>query len=234
MARNLVYAKGDATGKKGIAQNILDIPRGGQFHMVLSDGTKVWVNANTRLKYPVAFVPGESRKVELVYGEAYFEVSPSTEHEGSHFIVRTGEHEVEVLGTQFNIKAYGGDREISTTLVEGKVKVGNGTTEKDLSPGYQSRFDREGEGLSVVEVDVYDEISWRNGFFSFKDKPLEDIMKVLSRWYDFDVRFEDDAVGKLTFNGVFRRAADIEDILNIIRQTNEVNYEIDQKTITIK
>ncbi|SHJ62777.1 FecR family protein [Pseudozobellia thermophila] len=230
----LVYANDGAQGGKTVAQNILDIPRGGQFHMVLSDGTKVWVNAKTKLKYPVAFAPGETRKVELVYGEAYFEVSPSTAHGGSRFIVMTGEHEVEVLGTQFNIKAYGEEPQISTTLVEGKVKVGNGTTKRDLSPGYQSRFERDTEELAVVEVDVYDEISWKNGFFSFKDKPLEDIMEVLSRWYDFDVRFEEEGLRKLTFNGVFRRAEDIEDILNIIRQTNEVDYEIDQKTITIK
>ncbi|WP_209405006.1 FecR family protein [Pseudozobellia sp. WGM2] len=230
--KHLIY---DATSnKKTIAQNILDIPRGGQFYVVLADGTKVWVNAETRLKYPVEFIPGESRKVELVYGEAYFEVSPSEEHNGANFIVMTGEHEVEVLGTQFNVKAYEGEDHVATTLVEGKVKIDNAGKSLNLEPGFQSKLDLKTSELRITPADVDNETSWKNGYFSFKNKSLEDIMKVLSRWYDFEVKFQDKDLKHIAFNGVFRRATAIEDILDIIRQTNEINFEINQKTITVK
>ncbi|PKA97480.1 FecR family protein [Flavobacteriaceae bacterium MAR_2009_75] len=230
--KQLVY--GSTSNKKKIAQNTLDIPRGGQFYVVLADGTKVWVNAETRLKYPVEFIPGESRKVELVYGEAYFEVSPSEEHNGANFIVVTGEHEVEVLGTQFNVKAYEGEDHVATTLVEGKVKIDNAGKSLNLEPGFQSNFNLKTSELRITPADVDNETSWKNGYFSFKNKSLEDIMKVLSRWYDFEVKFQDKDLKHIAFNGVFRRATAIEDILDIIRQTNEIDFEINQKTITVK
>ncbi|HEX9826742.1 MAG TPA: FecR family protein, partial [Flavobacteriaceae bacterium] len=111
------------TGNRQPATNTLTIPRGGQFFITLADGTKVWLNSETQIKYPVSFVKGQSRQVELVYGEAYFDVSPSTAHGGSNFKVFNNNQEVEVLGTEFNIKAYKDEINIFTTLVEGKVAV---------------------------------------------------------------------------------------------------------------
>ncbi|MFC4097714.1 FecR family protein [Euzebyella saccharophila] len=230
----LVYGSTVKNAAVEIQNNTLNIPRGGQFFVVLADGTKVWMNAETKLKYPVSFIDGETRAVELVHGEAYFEVSPSELHKGARFVVRTGNHDVEVFGTQFNVKAYADEKEVTTTLVEGKVTVTVGETSKKLQPGRQSAYSKETEEVQVSKVDVFNEISWKNGFFSFKDMPLEEIMKVLSRWYDFQITFDNRDVGKITFNGVFRRVERIEEILNIIEATNEVTYKINQNSITMK
>ncbi len=230
----LVYKGGQAPSEKTIPHNVLTIPRGGQFFVALADGTKVWMNSETQLKYPVSFVPNETREVILAYGEAYFEVSPSTEHNGSRFIVHTDGQQVEVLGTEFNIKAYKEETEIATTLVEGKVAIGIGGESQNLDPGQQSKLERGTGKLTITPVDVYDEISWKNGLFSFKNRSLESIMQVLSRWYDVKVVFQNKDIKDLTFNGVFRKAQKIEDILTIIKNTNEVDYVINQKTITMK
>jgi len=230
----LVYNDGQGLSEKVIAKNILTIPRGGQFVLVLADGTKVWVNSETRLRYPVAFTANKTREVKLVYGEAYFDVSPSTEHNGSHFVVHTDGQSVEVLGTEFNIKAYSDDKYISTTLVEGKVFVENGIESKNLSPGHQSILDRDSKKIGVSKVDVYNEVSWKDGLFSFKNRSLEDIMQVLARWYDVDVVFKNKAAEELTFNGVFRKTLSLKEILDIIKNTNEVKYEINGKTIIMK
>jgi ferric-dicitrate binding protein FerR (iron transport regulator) len=161
-------------------------------------------------------------------------VSPSSAHNGSHFIVRTQHQKIEVLGTQFNIRAYRDDDLLATTLVEGKVIVDSGNTSADLSPGQQSIIDRSTQQLDVATVDVYNEISWKDGLFSFKDRSLEDIMKVLSRWYDVDVVFKNETLKRLTFNGILRKNLHLEEILNMVQNTNEVSYEINGKTITMK
>lgn len=230
----LVYNGEQDLTRKAIKINVLTIPRGGQFYVVLADGTKIWLNSETQLKYPVAFTPNKVREVELVYGEAYFEVSPSAENNGNHFVVLTEGQEVEVLGTEFNIKAYKGDNQICTTLVEGKVLVQNENDFKNLTPGNQCKLDVRSKEMAISDVNVYDEISWKNGFFSFKNRPLSDIMTVLSRWYDIDVIYKNDITKNLKFNGVFRKNLQIHEILTIIQRTNEVNYEINEKTITMK
>ena len=230
----LVYTDGQESTEKIIAKNTLTIPRGGQFVLVLADGTKVWVNSETRLRYPVSFTANKTREVELVYGEAYFDVSPSTEHNGSRFVVLTDRQRVEVLGTEFNIKAYSVDKYVSTTLVEGKVLVENGMESKNLSPGHQSVLDRDSKKLGVSKVDVYNEVSWKDGLFSFENRSLEDIMQVLARWYDVEVVFEDKAIEELSFNGVFRKTLSLKEILDIIQNTNVVKYEINGKTIIMK
>lgn len=230
----LVYNNTQAFPKKTVPNNVLTIPRGGQFFVVLSDGTKIWVNSETQLKYPITFEEDESREVELIYGEAYFEVSPSSQHEGTNFIVHTEDQDVEVLGTEFNVKAYKGDSTLLTTLVDGKILIDNGSSSLNLTPGHQSILRRNSKQFSIAAVDIYDEVSWKNGFFSFKDRSLEDIMKVLSRWYDVEVVFQNEHIKQLMFNGVFRKTQQIDEILSIIKGTNEVNYSINKKTITMK
>lgn len=230
----LVYKDKSKTSKKAFAKNILTIPRGGQFFLVLADGTKVWMNSETQLKYPVGFMADETREVELIYGEAYFEVSPSIAHNGASFIVVTEGQKVAVLGTEFNIKAYSGDGFISTTLVEGKVQVKNENIFKNLVPGEQSRLNKNANQFDVSKVDVYDAVSWKIGLFSFKNQSLEEIMKVLSRWYDVDVVFQNEAIKNMKFNGILRKSQHLDEILNIIENTNEVSHEINQKTITMK
>lgn len=217
------------------AFNYLTIPRGGQYQVILSDSTIVWLNANTKLKYPVNFVEGEPRNVELVYGEAYFEVSPSTKHQGSIFKVVTKLQEVEVIGTEFNIKAYNDENQIYTTLFEGYVNILVDEKKHQLQPGEQSILNIDTKDVTKQNVNVDYDISWVRGYFNFKDKPLEDIMKVLSRWYDVDISFESHDLEKIKFSGLLNRKQNMEDILNGIKNTKFINaYEIKNKIITIK
>tara|TARA_B110000037_G_scaffold211038_1_gene262111 strand:+ start:1343 stop:2512 length:1170 start_codon:yes stop_codon:yes gene_type:complete len=229
----IVYqsAKSNASA---IKYNYLTIPRGGQYFVKLSDGTQVWLNSESQLKYPIHFIEGETRKVELVYGEAYFDVSPSTNHKGVKFKVINSAQEVEVLGTEFNIKAYKDEANIYTTLVEGKVVVGNGIFKQNLIPNQQSIVDTLNDTLSVIKVDVKGEISWKDGVFSFVDKPLIDIMKVISRWYDVDIIFENKELESLEFMGALNKNQSIEEILSIMKSYSINNFEIKEKTIILK
>ncbi|MFH4966525.1 FecR family protein [Gaetbulibacter sp. M235] len=217
-----------------IAYNYLTIPRGGQYFVKLSDGTRVWLNSESQLKFPVSFVDGETRKVELVYGEAYFDVSPSTEHKGSKFKVINRAQEVEVIGTEFNIKAYKDETNIYTTLVEGIVTVDNGISKQNLIPNQQSNLNTENNSISVANVNVEEEISWKNGIFSFKEKPLKNIMKVISRWYDVDVIFENKDIESIKFKGILDKKQSIDEILSIMKSSTINNYEIRNKTIMLK
>lgn len=218
-----------------LVYNYLTIPRGGQYHIVLSDGTEVWLNSETQLKYPVAFIEGQTREVELVYGEAYFDVSPSTEHNGAKFKVLNAVQEVEVLGTEFNIKAYKDETNIYTTLVEGLVRIDVEDQKFYLKPNQQSNLHSENKNLTLSNIDVYNEISWKNGVFSFERKPLKEIMKVFSRWYDLEVVFANDSLKNSKFYGVLNRGQGIEDILKIFKELKIIdNYEVSGKTIILK
>lgn len=220
---------------KEVAYNYLTIPRGGQFFIKLSDGTEVWLNSESKLKYPVSFIDGAIRKVELVYGEAYFEVSPSTEHSGTKFMVVHNEHEIEVLGTEFNIKAYQDETNIITTLVHGTVNINYQGEKYLLNPNQQSNLDRTTNEILISKVNVDNDILWRKGVFSFNDKSLNEIMKVLSRWYDVDVEFATEELGNVRFNGVLNKNQQLEEILQTIQTTNYINtYEIKNKKITLK
>src|SRR5690606_5806053 len=196
--------------------NYLTIPRGGQFFVQLSDGTQVWLNSESKLKYPVKFQSGKTREVELVYGEAYFKVSPSTGHNGSRFHVLTKFQEVDVLGTEFNIKAYSQEDEVTTTLVEGKVEIQKGNISKILRPNQQSIILSDTQAIAVQAVDVSQEISWMHGMFSFDEAFLKEIMTVLSRWYDVEVIFESAEPKNFVFTGIIGRAESIGNILCII------------------
>ncbi|GGK12272.1 iron dicitrate transporter FecR [Yeosuana aromativorans] len=229
----IVY-KGNKTKPKDIAYNYLTIPRGGQFFIKLSDGTQVWLNSESQLKYPVAFVEGETRKVELVYGEAYFEVSPSTLHKGAKFQVYNKSQKVEVIGTEFNIKAYRDESEIYTTLVKGVVAISTSSGNKILAPNQQSKLNLTNNTLAISQVNVDTETSWRRGLFSFKDKSLKEIMKVLARWYDVQVVFENKSLESLKFKGNLNKNQSIEEILSIMKSSTINNYEITDKTIIIR
>ncbi|MBC9796259.1 FecR family protein [Sinomicrobium weinanense] len=214
--------------------NTLTIPRGGEFELTLADGTRVWLNSESQLKYPVSFSGSKPRTVELIYGEAYFEVSPSTQHNGTSFKVNTSGQEVEVLGTEFNIRAYREEKEIATTLVEGSIVLGVDHIRRELTPGDQSVYNKKDHSVNISPVNVRDEISWKEGLFSFKNKPLKEIVKVLSRWYDVDIRIENPEAGNIKFNGVFNKKQDLENILLIIENTDEAKFETIGKTIIMK
>ena len=224
-----------------LVNNYLTTARGEQFQITLADGTQVWLNSESQLKYPVSFTGGKSRQVELVYGEAYFDVSPSTNHKGSDFKVYHKEQEVQVLGTEFNIKAYRDEVNVYTTLVEGKVSVtpsaveGQQPTNKVLQPNQQSILNGLTNNLSVANINVKDEIAWINGEFRVQSKNLKDIMQTLSRWYDMDVAFANKDLEQVKFVGILRKDQNIIDILNMIKNFGVIkNYEINNKTITLK
>lgn len=217
-----------------VAYNFLTIPRGGQFNIKLSDGTEVWLNSESQIKYPTNFIEGKTRQVELVYGEAYFDVSPSTDHKGAKFKVLSSVQEIEVIGTEFNIKAYKDEEAIYTTLVEGKVALTNGTTNAFLVPAQQSIIKTNFEGIEIRKADVYNAISWKKGVFSFDNMPLDQIMKVLGRWYDIEVVFADPEIKNIKFNGVLRKNQSIEDILQSIKNVNNLAYDIKNNTVILK
>jgi len=231
---DIVYEAKEQHAKE-IKYNYLTIPRGGQFHILLSDGTEVWLNSETQLKYPVAFIDGEPRQVELIYGEAYFDVSPSIKHEGSVFKVLNASQEIEVLGTEFNIKAYNDESNIYTTLVEGKVTIVTPTTKQILQPSEQSKLNLATQSVEVSKVDVYNEISWKDGIFSFMNMPLGEIMRVLSRWYDVDIQFDDPKIMEEKFNGALGKDQDLEDILMTIKDFGVIkDYKIENKKVDLK
>ena len=217
-----------------VEYNYLTIPRGGQYHVVLSDGTEVWLNSESQLKYPINFIEGRAREVELVYGEGYFEVSHSTEHHGDQFKLITGSQEIKVLGTEFNVKAYKDEDKILSTLVKGSVSINVENHNKILKPGEQSNFTTTTNDFNVYKVQVKNETSWRRGIFSFKNKPLKDIMVVLSRWYDVDVNISNNAIEDVQFTGVLSKKQSIIDILETIKITNDMNYSIQNKSLYIE
>ncbi|MDO5980827.1 FecR family protein [Flavivirga spongiicola] len=231
---HIVYKTLEAS-KQEIAYNYLTIPRGGQYAITLSDGTQVWLNSESKLKYPVNFIEGETREVELVYGEAYFDVSPSTDHNGSEFKVVSDEQMIKVLGTEFNVKAYRDDSKIYTTLVEGSIALSNTTEGTILTPNQQAVLTRETEKIEVITVDASKVALWRTGIFSFRGTSLKEVTKVLSRWYDVDFIVKDEALYDITFKGVLGKDQNIEEVLKTIITSRKLsNYEIKDKIIIIE
>lgn len=217
-----------------ISYNEISTPLGGEYQIVLADGTRVWLNADSKLKYPESFMTGKNREVELVYGEAYFEVSPANKHNGSHFLVKTDQQVINVIGTEFNIRAYAKERTISTTLVKGIVNVSIGTSKQTLMPAQQANFDKERTTLTKESVDIYDIIAWKDGIFSFTDKPLDEIATVLERWYNVKIIIENDSMKKIRFSGVFSKDQDLNSILNIIQKTNIIKYQSNKEIVILK
>lgn len=232
--KELVYKKGTAVKKAEIAYNYLEIPRGGQFSLKLSDGTKVWLNSESKIKYPESFVSGQPREVALLYGEAYFEVSPSTEHNGDHFVVQSKGQEIEVLGTKFNINTYK-DNIVRSTLVEGLIHLTANKYKQEILPGQQAVFNKEDQSVTVFYAEDMDsEISWIRGVFSFKEKNFEDIMTVLGRWYNVDVEYSNTQVKDVKFTGILSKNQSLENILSIMSKTTTMTYEIKKNTILVK
>ncbi|MCK0147143.1 FecR domain-containing protein [Arenibacter sp. F26102] len=221
--------------KSEVAYNYLTVPRGGQFSLKLSDGTKVWLNSESQLKYPITFKDGEDRKVELIYGEAYFDVTSSEDYQGAGFVVSNSRQNIKVLGTEFNVKAYKDEANIYTTLVEGKVAVSIDGVTENLLPDQQSILDTNTKSFTVGSVDVNIEISWKDGVFSFDGLTLKEIMKVLSRWYDIEVVFLNKATENEEFIGILSKDQKIEDILYTIKNFKIIkDYEIIDNTVILK
>jgi transmembrane sensor len=213
---------------KVIATNIIATPRGGQYQVVLPDGTKVWLNAASSLKFPIAFT-GNERNVELT-GEAYFEVAKNA---AKPFFVKTSTQTVEVLGTHFNINSYTDEQATKTTLLEGSVKViGNyGKLMVKLTPGEQA-VNNTG-GINVVHnADIDEAVAWKNGKFLFTNTNLQTIMRQLSRWYDVDVEYRG-TVNEKHYNGRISRNVPVSQIFQILK-TSGINFTINGRKIIVK
>ncbi|MEQ7798906.1 FecR domain-containing protein [Pedobacter sp. ASV1-7] len=224
----------DTDGSKDGSQlNRLSTPQGGQYQIVLADGTRVWLNAASSLKFPSAF-KSDIRNVELI-GEAYFEVAKSK----IPFIVVANNQEVEVLGTHFNINSYADERYIKTTLIEGLVRVslfdsklsGSAANPVKLFPGQQSV--NYGSNLKVVEVQTESVVDWKNGDFIFKKENLSQIMRKVARWYDVKVVYDNNIDLNQTFSGQVSRSKNISEILRGLQSTGRIKFKIEHKTVTV-
>jgi transmembrane sensor len=236
--KELLYLPKNETEKteKQLIYNYLTIPRGSDFFVQLSDGTKIFLNSDSKLKYPVTFNKGEARKVELIYGEAYFEVSPSSKHSGDSFKVFTKNQEVHVLGTHFNVKAYKEERLISTTLIEGEVKVNSGLSAVLLAPNQKAIVSNETTFIEVLNVDISHEVAWIKGLFSFNEASLEEIMKTLSRRYNVEVIFESEAIKKYKFTGILETKTALKEILKFFESISDgdLKFTITDNIVMIK
>lgn len=207
-------------GKQGIIYNTVQTPRGGEYKLVLADGTSVWLNASSSLKFPTAF-SGTERRVE-VSGEAYFEVA---KNKHLPFVVSVnGRQEVRVLGTHFNVNAYLEDGLEKVTLLEGSVAVAQGKYAVTLKPGQQSFL--AGKGFEIEDADVDQVIAWKTGFFEFNNSSLESIMQSISRWYDVDVIYEMRSAPAPTLGGRISRHLPLSKVLKMLS-----SYGIRSKTI---
>ncbi len=224
-------------GAAGAAEmNTIQTPRGGQYEVVLADGTKVWLNSASSMSYPTTFT-GKNRQVQLK-GEAYFEVA---EDKNKPFKVFVGDVQVEVLGTHFDVMAYEDENAINTTLLAGAVRVTSkvsasralaGSVSRVLAAGQEASMDRSSGSLSVNEVDADESIAWKNGFFDFKGVPIETVMRQLARWYDVDVEYE----GKTDkhFRGTISRSEHVSAVFKMLELTGEVHFSTEGKKIIVK
>lgn len=210
-----------------LSYNTLATPRGGQYKIVLPDGSRVWLNAGSSLRFPVSFAATE-RRVELE-GEGYFEIQRDA---ARPFVVHTDDARVKVLGTHFNISAYKEDKEWTTTLLEGAVEVSSKNGDRAmLRPGQQANL-AEDRRINLQTVDAAISVAWKNGYFDFRRASVKDIMKQFSRWYDIDVVY-DGAIADDEYVGKIRRGVTLKQALNMLEMSN-INFRIEGKTIFIK
>lgn len=223
----LVYREGTTTeSAQTISYNTLETPRGRQFQIVLPDGTKVWLNAASSLKYPTAFT-GKVRTVELK-GEAYFEV---VHNDRQPFYVVTHQQVVKDIGTHFNIKAYPDEAVVKTTVLEGAVKVTLNQNQQSrlLYPGEQAIADRK---IRVERVDVLAAVAWKDGKFIFRSEPIGSIMRQIARWYNVRIVYKDDVSGERVW-GTVSRYAKVSEVLNMIELTGIAHFKVEGHKIIV-
>lgn len=220
----LLYKVSSAMPKAAtIAYNTIATSKGNQYQVLLPDGTRVWLNAASSLKYPEMFT-GNERKVILT-GEAYFEVAKNKD---MPFIVQSRNQDVQVLGTHFNINSYMDDQSIKTTLLEGSIKVSNAGFAKILKPGEQSLVNHNGLGdISVIKnIDMDGETAWKNGLFNFNNAELKSILNQLERWYDIKIDYQ--SVPNKRYNGMVPRKSNLSEVLNMLELTGNISFKIEE------
>lgn len=224
-------ACGDANGDQPV-YHCLEVPRGGEFSFLLPDSTTVFLNAESRLRFPDRFVPGSERIVYLS-GEAYFDVKRDPR---SPFLVCLEHSAVKVTGTSFNVKAYPDDTNEATTLISGTVSMGIGTTEQwiVLKPGEQGYYDATRKTLLQQTVDVNYYTAWKDGVFAFYRQPLEEVMKTLGCWYLFDTHHQNEALKSILYTGKINRHASIREVLHTFELMDELTFDIKGKEVIVR
>ena len=207
--------------------NTIRTPRGGQYQVVLPDGTKVWLDAASSLSYPTAFT-GANRQVQLK-GEAYFEVA---ENKNKPFEVLVGDMKVDVLGTHFNVMAYDDESAIKTTLLEGAVKVTMGQASHLLASGEQASLERSTGVMKVLDVDVEETVAWKNGVFELGGAQIESVMRQMSRWYDVDVEYQ--GMTDQHFRGSIPRSANASEVFKMLELTGAVHFTVEGKKVIVR
>ena len=211
--------------------NTLQIPRGGEYFLTLADGTEVWLNAETEIRYPVQFT-GDKRVVYLD-GEAYFTVAPD---KNKPFTVVSTHASVSVLGTQYNFRAYPDERDVQTTLVSGSVIMQSEKYKQQIKlvPGEQGVLEKNSAKLMKQEVNTYLYTAWKDGRFAFRDARLEDLFNILARWYDLSVFYQSPEAKDIRFTGDLNKTDDFKSILKIIEQNERVIFTVNQRTVFIQ
>ena len=224
-------ACGDANGDQPV-YHCLEVPRSGEFSFLLPDSTTVFLNAESRLRFPDRFVPGSERIVYLS-GEAYFDVKRDPR---SPFLVCLEHSAVKVTGTSFNVKAYPDDTNEATTLISGTVSMGIGTTEQwiVLKPGEQGYYDATRKTLLQQTVDVNYYTAWKDGVFAFYRQPLEEVMKTLGCWYLFDTHYQNEALKSILYTGKINRHASIREVLHTFELMDELTFDIKGKEVIVR
>jgi len=222
------YSKQENFLQGDVVYNELIVPAGGEYRLVLADRTVVYMNSESRLKYPVVF-SGKDRTVELE-GEAYFEVSKDEEHP---FIVRTERLDVTVLGTGFNVMAYKQDPRTEVTLVKGKVDVTSGNISEILTPSQQFMMNNENREYQVRSVNVNTYVDWKSGILNFDAMPLEELGDKLGRWYGVKFFFMSEELKCLKFSGAVKKYNEIDYILSLIEATTDVTFKINKDVIVV-
>ena len=215
----VTYASG--VESESVVYNKLEIPRGGEFCLTLSDGTRVWLNSETSIQYPVAF--GAMERRVFVQGEAYFEVAKDA---NKPFTVQFMSSSVTVLGTSFNIRAYPEEKRSQTTLAEGSVRIYSPGSSMLLKPGEQAEVSALSGEMVKQEVEVKNFTSWKDGRFVFEQQPLEYIMRTLERWYDIRVIFKDEGAKRISLSGNMKRYGDFSQVMKMLQMTGDVRFEL--------
>ncbi|MEO6730332.1 MAG: FecR domain-containing protein [Ferruginibacter sp.] len=224
---SLQYISQAGTGGGPLAYNTIATPRSRQFQLVLEDGTKVWLNAESSIRFPTTFDKKE-RRVEIT-GEAYFEVAKNA---AKPFTVSVNGMQVQVLGTHFNINSYSDESAIHTTLLEGSVRVIKDKEAKMLIPGQQAQLGNNGSFNVVKNVNTSEIVAWKNELFSFHDTDLKNLMRQVARWYDVEIVMPEN-IGPTTFNGNISRRSNLSDVLKMLELTDEVSFSIEGKKVIV-
>lgn len=221
---------GGQTTQATLAYNTIDIPRGSEYKLIMTDGTELWLNSETRIRYPAKVIANLAREVYLEHGEVYFKV---TKNKQSPFIVNLNGMQVEVLGTSFNVNTF--DNAIITTLEEGKIRINRkGKPAVYQHPGDQTIYNPSSDQLTKEHVDTYPFTSWKKGWLVFNDNSLEEVMEQIGRWYNYKIQYESSSLKELRFGGKLKKTNDLRKILAIVERSNEIRATLIQDFIYIQ